>query len=55
MQNEGDKSGGDRCAELTAGRETGSRRNIPSIVVDFEGARDAVGRMAQSWGAQTQN
>jgi hypothetical protein len=27
---------------LTAGSETGARRNIPSIVVDFKGARDAV-------------
>jgi hypothetical protein len=42
MQNEGDEPGGNRCAELTAGSETGARRNIPSIVVDFEEARDAV-------------
>jgi gag-polyprotein putative aspartyl protease len=42
MKNEGDEPGGDRCAELTAGSETRARRNIPSIVVDFEGARDAV-------------
>jgi hypothetical protein len=42
MQNEGDELGGDRCAELTAGSKTGARSNIRSIVVDFEGARDAV-------------
>jgi hypothetical protein len=42
MQNEGDEQGGDRFAVRTAGSETGARRNIPSIVVDFEGARDAV-------------
>jgi hypothetical protein len=42
MQNEGDEPGGDRCAELTAGSETGARCNILSTVVDFEGARDAV-------------
>jgi hypothetical protein len=46
MQNEGDEPGGNRCAELTAGSETGARRNIPSIVVDFEGARYAVPREA---------
>jgi hypothetical protein len=42
MHNDGDEPGSDRCAELTAGSETGARRKIPSIVVDFEGARDAV-------------
>jgi hypothetical protein len=42
MQNEGDEPDGDRCAELTAGSDTGARRNIPSIVVDFEGASNAV-------------
>jgi hypothetical protein len=42
MQNEGYEQGGDRCADLTAGSETGARRNIPSIAVDFEDARDAV-------------
>jgi hypothetical protein len=42
MHNEGYEPGGDRCAELTAGIETGARRDIPSIVVDFEGASDAV-------------
>ena len=36
MQNEGDESGGDRCADLTAGSETGARRDIPSNVVDVE-------------------
>jgi hypothetical protein len=42
MQNEGDEMGGDRCADLTAGIETGARRNIPSIEVDLDGAKDAV-------------
>jgi hypothetical protein len=42
MQNEGDEPGGDRCAELTARSETGARRDISSIVVDFGGARHAV-------------
>jgi hypothetical protein len=41
MQNEGDEPGGNRCAELTAGSETGARRDIPSMVADFEGAKDA--------------
>jgi hypothetical protein len=42
MQNEGDEPGGDRGAEVTAGIETGARRNIPSMVVNFEGASNAV-------------
>ena len=42
MLNEGDEPGGDRCANLTAGSETGAQRDIPSIVADLEGARDAV-------------
>jgi hypothetical protein len=42
VQNDGDKPGGDRCAELTAGSEIGARRDIPSIVVDMEGVRDAL-------------
>ena len=42
MQDEGDEPGGDRCADLTAGSETGARRDIPSSVVELEGARDAV-------------
>jgi hypothetical protein len=55
MQNGGDEPGGDSCADWTAGGETGARRDIPSIVVDLEGFRDpSLGRLAQSWGAQTQ-
>jgi Aspartyl protease len=42
MHNEGEKSGRDRCADLTAGSKTGARRDVPSILVDIEGAKDAV-------------
>ena len=42
MLNEGDEPGGDRCANLTAGSETGAQRDIPSIVADLEGPRDVV-------------
>jgi hypothetical protein len=42
VQNEGDERVGDRCADLTAGSETGARHYIPSIVVDVEDGRDAV-------------
>jgi hypothetical protein len=42
MRNEVDEPGGDRCANSTAGSETGARRDIPSSVVDLDGARDAV-------------
>jgi hypothetical protein len=34
VQNEGDEPGGNRCENLTAGGETGARRDVPSIVVD---------------------
>jgi hypothetical protein len=42
VQNDGEKPGGDRCAELTAGSEAGSRRDISSIAVDMESSTDAV-------------
>jgi hypothetical protein len=42
VNNEVDELGDDRCADLTAGSETGVRCDIPSIVVDLEVIRDAV-------------
>jgi hypothetical protein len=36
MQNEGEEPGGDRCADLTTGSETGPRHDIPSIVIYLE-------------------
>jgi hypothetical protein len=42
VQNEGDEPGGKRRAELTAGGETGARRNGQSIGIDLEVPMDAV-------------
>ena len=46
MNNEGDEPGGNRGAELTAGKETGALRDIPSMVNGLEDAKDAVPREA---------
>jgi hypothetical protein len=42
VQNEGEKPGGKRRAELSAGSETGARRDGQSIEMDLEVSNDAV-------------
>ena len=51
---EGEEPGGECCAELTAGSETGVPRCIPSDEGDMVQFLSSKLRQAPIWGAQTQ-